>query len=121
MSLSSRRFDSPISVPGPRLLRHPPLRFVSRRLGGKRAVDFGLPLISFVDCLLCLVMFLLASFGADAAAPAGTQVPSAENAGPLAEAPIVAVTRGQILLDGVPAGSTRDIVESGRREIYTVE
>jgi hypothetical protein len=64
--------------------------------------------------LLCLVLFLLASFGADAACPLRAVVPSAENATALIEAPVVSVTPHQILLDGAPAGSSRDIAESGR-------
>jgi biopolymer transport protein ExbD len=111
----ARRFVSPISNPGRRLLRHVPLRFIKQRLrGGQRQLGFELPLISFVDCLLCVIAFLLASFSADAQSADRQRVPSAENAQANISAPVVAVTQGQILVDGVPAASTPAIVHDAR-------
>ncbi len=94
-SVLARRFVSPISIPGRRLLRYVPLRLLSR--GARRTArkfDCELPLVSFVDCLLCLILFLLGSFRADA--------------------PLVSVTQAQILLDGIPAASTPAVVDAGR-------
>jgi biopolymer transport protein ExbD len=88
----ARRFRSPISRPGPRLFRDLPLRFLKGALGRRaRQTGFELPLVSLVDCLLCLILFLLTRFSADAECP-----------------------ERQILLDGVPAGSSLDVVQGGR-------
>lgn len=108
------RFVSPVSVPGPRLLRFVPLRFLRRAGRRGRQLGFELPLISFVDCLLCLILFLLTSFSADAECPERQKVPSAQNTAASIEAPVVAITQGQILLDGVPAASTQALLDAGR-------
>ena len=42
------------------------------------------------------------------------QLPKAENVLDMVEAPMVAITGTQILVDGVPAGSTRTIEEANR-------
>lgn len=111
----ARRFTSPISRPGPRLFRYLPLRFLKGALGRRgRQTGFELPLVSLVDCLLCLILFLLTSFSADAECPERQKVPSAENAQSNTDAPVVAVTQRQILLDGVPAASTVDLLQAGR-------
>jgi biopolymer transport protein ExbD len=110
-----RRFVCPVSPPGRRLLRSLPLRFLRAGLGrGQRQLDFELPLVSFIDCLLCIVLFLLGSFSAQADCPERQRVPSAENALANIDAPVVAVTRNQILVDGSPAGDTDSIVSAGR-------
>ena len=114
-SILARRFVSPISIPGRRLLRYVPLRFLrggARRAG--RKFDFELPLVSFVDCLLCLILFLLASFSADAQCAEREHVPSAHNTQAMLEAPVVSVTPRQILLDGSPAADTEAIAAAGR-------
>ena len=108
------RFVSPISVPGPRLLRFVPLRFLRRAGRRERQLGFELPLISFVDCLLCLILFLLTSFSADAESAERQKVPGAHNTQANLEAPVVAVTQRQILLDGIPAGSTQELLDAGR-------
>jgi hypothetical protein len=112
-ALSGRRFVSPISAPGPRLLGRVPLRSVRSR-SRARVLGFELPLVSFIDCLLCLILFLLASFSADAECAERERVPSAENAVPGREAPVVSITSREVLIDGVPAGSTEEIVRGGR-------
>lgn len=113
--LLARRFTSPISRPGPRLFRYLPLRFLKGALGRRgRQTGFELPLVSLVDCLLCLILFLLTSFSADAECPERQKVPSAENAQTNTEAPVVAVTQRQILLDGAPAGSSVEVLQGGR-------
>ena len=77
------RFVQPISVPGRRLLHHIPLRFVQRKVGGggQRAVNAEIPLIPFIDFLLCIVLFLLASFSATGELPIDKSIklPNAEN------------------------------------------
>ncbi len=112
------RFHQPISVPGRRLLHHIPLGFVRNKVsgGGTRAVNQEIPLIPFIDFLLCIVLFLLASFSATGELPIDKNVklPKAENVMDMVEAPMVAITGTQILVDGVPAGNTRAIEEANR-------
>ena len=112
------RFEQPISVPGRRLLHHIPLHFVVKKVvgGGHRASNHEIPLIPFIDFLLCIVLFLLASFSASGELPIdkNVQLPKAENVLDMTEAPMVAITGTQILVDGVPAGNTRAIEEANR-------
>jgi biopolymer transport protein ExbD len=112
------RFHQPVAVPGRRLLHHIPLRFVRKKVsgGGQRAVNAEIPLIPFIDFLLCIVLFLLASFSATGELPIDKSIklPNAENVIDMTEAPMVAITGTQILVDGNPAGSTRVIEEANR-------
>jgi biopolymer transport protein ExbD len=106
-----------IHAPRPRLLTSAKLRFVRERAGGKgrRGVSASINMASFLDVMIVTVLFLLNSFSASAGCPERTsQVPSAVNVDPRIEAPMVAVGRGTILVDGVAAGSTRAVVEGGR-------
>jgi Biopolymer transport protein ExbD/TolR len=106
-----------IHVPGKRLMRDVPLRFVRDRVagGGRRTVNASLSMSSFLDVLLVTVLFLLTSFSASAECPERNgHVPWARNVEDMLEAPLVSVSRGVILVDGVAAGSARDIVSSGR-------
>jgi biopolymer transport protein ExbD len=112
------RFHQPISVPGRRLLAHVSLKFVANKVGGggRKAVNHEIPLIPFIDFLLCIVLFLLASFSASGELPIDKNVtlPSAENVQDMTEAPMVAITGTQILVDGMAAGSTRAIEDANR-------
>jgi biopolymer transport protein ExbD len=112
------RFHQPISVPGRRLLSHVPLQFVQKKVsgGGHKSVNHEIPLIPFIDFLLCIVLFLLASFSASGELPVdkNVQLPSAENVEDMTDAPMVAITGTQLLVDGTPAGSTRSIEEANR-------
>ena len=112
------RFHQPISVPGPVLKHHIPLKFVRSKVagGGGRNVNFELPLIPFIDFLLCIVLFLLSSFSASGDLPVDKNVklPNANNVLDMVEAPMVAVTGTQILVDGVPAGNVNSIIEANR-------
>lgn len=112
------RFHQPISVPGKRLLHQLPLKFVKKKVagGGHRAVNHEIPLIPFIDFLLCIVLFLLASFSASGELPIDKNItlPSAENVEDMKDAPMVAITGTSILVDGMAAGSTRAIEEANR-------
>jgi biopolymer transport protein ExbD len=114
------RFTQPISVPGRRLMHHVPLKFVRKKVlgGGHRASNHEVPLIPFIDFLLCIVCFLLASFSASGELPIDKNVklPNAENVIDMTDAPMVAITGTQILVDGNAAGSTRAIEESNRMQ-----
>ena len=63
------------------------------------------------------MLFLLASFSATGELPIDKNVklPNAENVLDMTDAPMVAVTGTQILVDGTPAGNTRAIVEANRQ------
>jgi len=112
------RFHQPISVPGRRLMHHIGLRFVRKKVsgGGGRSVNQEIPLIPFIDFLLCIVLFLLASFSASGELPIDKNVklPNAENVIDMTDAPMVAITGTQILVDGSAAGNTRAIEEANR-------
>ncbi len=112
------RFHQPISVAGRRLMHHVPLKFVQKKVGGGggRSVNQEIPLIPFIDFLLCIVLFLLASFSASGELPIDKSVklPKAENVIDMTDAPMVAITGTQILVDGTAAGSTRTIEEANR-------
>ncbi len=112
------RFHQPISVPGRRMLHGVPLKFVRKKVagGGGKSLNHEVPLIPFIDFLLCIVLFLLASFSASGELPVDKNVtlPKAENVQSMIEAPMVAITGTQILVDGSPAGNTRAIEEANR-------
>lgn len=114
------RFHQPISQPGRRLLATIPLEFVQKKVagGGGKSVNHEIPLIPFIDFLLCIVLFLLASFSASGELPVdkNVQLPSAENADTMIDAPMVAITGTQILVDGIPAGSIRAIEDANRMQ-----
>ena len=50
-----------IHRPGKVLLKNVPLKFVRSKVsgGGKKSVDHEIPLVPFIDFLLCIVAFLL--------------------------------------------------------------
>lgn len=106
-----------IHAPRPRLLSSIPLRFVRERArgGARRGVTASINMASFLDVMIVTVLFLLDSFSASAGCPRPeVQVPGAVNGKDLVEAPVVTVSRGTILVDGVAAGSARSIAESGQ-------
>lgn len=117
--LALSRFHQPISVPGRRLVLDVPLPFVVKRVlgGGQRSVNQEIPLIPFIDFLLCIVIFLLASFSAGDIPPdKNLHVPNAMNVAAMTEAPMVAITGTQILVDGTVAGNTRTIEDANRMQ-----
>lgn len=107
-----------IAMPGRRLMHHVPLKYVKKRVsgGGAKSVNASLNLTSFIDFLVVVVVFLLMSFSASGEMPIdkNTKLPSAENTVDMVDAPMVAVTGTQIMVDGVSSGSTRAIEEAGR-------
>lgn len=112
------RFHQPIQVPGRRMMHHIPLAFVRKKVigGGGRSVNQEIPLIPFIDFLLCIVLFLLASFSAtgELQIDKNVKLPKAENSVDAIEAPMVAIAGNQIIVDGSPAGSTSAIKEANR-------
>jgi len=114
------RFHQPISVPGRRLLKGIPLRFVAKKVagGGGKSLNHDVPLIPFIDFLLCIVLFLLASFSASGELPVDKSVrlPAADNVEDMTLAPMIAVAGQLILVDGIPAGTTRPVKEANRMQ-----
>jgi biopolymer transport protein ExbD len=114
------RFHQPISVPGRRLLKGVPLRFVAKKVGGGggKSLNHDVPLIPFIDFLLCIVLFLLASFSASGELPVdkNVQLPQADNVEDMTTAPMVAITGQMIMVDGIPAGTTRPVKEANRMQ-----
>src|SRR5436305_1794612 len=100
-----------IQEPGRRLMHAVPLKFVRKRAvgGGGRSVNAALSLTSMIDFLVVTVVFLLMTFSASAETPAprGVNMPKAENTLDMIDAPLVAITGSQILVDGTAAGNTR--------------
>ena len=95
-----------------------PLKFVQKKVQGlgHRSTNASLSLTSMIDFLVVTVVFLLMTFSASGETPLtkGVQLPKAENTIDMIDAPIVAVTGSQILVDGAPAGNTRAIEDSKR-------
>jgi len=114
------RFHQPIAVPGRRLLKGVSLKFVAKKVGGggSKSVNHDIPLIPFIDFLLCIVLFLLASFSAsgELAVDKDVKLPLADNVEDMMTAPMVAITGNTILVDGIPAGSTRAVKEANRMQ-----
>jgi biopolymer transport protein ExbD len=95
-----------------------PLRFVYNSIAGHggRDPNASLNLTAFIDFLLVTVIFLLMSFSSsgEIGVDKHIKLPKAENVEDVIDAPMVAVNGNQVLVDGKPAGSTRDIEEVGR-------
>jgi biopolymer transport protein ExbD len=114
------RFHQPIAVPGRRLLKGVSLKFVAKKVGGggSKSVNHDIPLIPFIDFLLCIVLFLLASFSAsgELSVDKDVKLPLADNVEDMTTAPMVAITGNTILVDGIAAGSTRAVKEANRMQ-----
>jgi biopolymer transport protein ExbD len=107
-----------INEPGRRLMHLIPLKFVQKRVSGgsHRDTNAALSLTSMIDFLVVTVVFLLMTFSASGETPTarGVHLPKAENTLDMIDAPIVAITGSQILVNGNPAGNTRAIEDSKR-------
>lgn len=107
----------PVHTPGRVLLHHIPLKFVRLKVGGgaRKKVDAGIALIPFIDFLLVLVIFLLASFGKQAISQGqreGLVLPEGANVDMLEEAPIIAISQNVVMLGGERMADTRQLAES---------
>jgi biopolymer transport protein ExbD len=107
-----------VHEPGRRLMHAVPLKFVQKRVSGgsHRGVNAGLSLTSMIDFLVVTVVFLLMTFSASGETPLNKAVrlPDAQNTLDMIDAPMVAITGSQILVDGNAAGNTRAIEDSKR-------
>lgn len=95
-----------------------PLHFVQEKAAGhgRRSPNANLSLTSMIDFLIVVVVFLLMTFSASGETPINKNVhlPKAENTLDMVDAPVVAVTGNQILVDGNAAGNTHAIEDSKR-------
>ena len=107
-----------IHEPGRRLMHGVPLNFVKKRVSGgnHRSVVAGLSLTSMIDFLVVTVVFLLMTFSAsgEVPAPKNMRLPQAENTLDMIDAPLVAISGTEILVDGTKFGNTMAIMESKR-------
>ena len=89
--------------PGPRLKTYAPLKFVRSAGHGKKSTYAELNLTSMVDMLTILVVFLLQTFSASGellTVQKNIVLPEATNFKDLEQAPIVAVSKDSVTLDG---------------------
>ena len=89
--------------PGPRLRKFAPLRFVRAAGHGKKSTYAELNLTSMVDMLTILVVFLLQTFSASGellSVQKNIVLPEAQNFRDLEQAPIIAVSKDAVTLDG---------------------
>jgi biopolymer transport protein ExbD len=89
--------------PGPRLRKFVPLKFVRGGAGGKKSTYAELNLTSMVDMLTILTVFLLMTFSASGEllqVQKNIVLPEAQNWKDLEQAPIIAVSKDSVTLDG---------------------
>ncbi|MFO0571794.1 MAG: hypothetical protein U0263_39585 [Polyangiaceae bacterium] len=99
------RFTQPISVPGRRLLHHVPLHFVLKKVtgGGQRAANHEIPLIrSSTSCSASCSPCSRASRQRVSCRSTRTCSCRRRNVLDMTEAPMIAITGTQIMVDGVP-------------------
>jgi biopolymer transport protein ExbD len=97
-----------------------PLAFVHKKVtgGGMRPTSASLSLTSMIDFLVVTVVFLLMTFSSsgEIQVQAGVHLPKAQNTMDMVDAPIVAISGRQILINGQPAGNTQAIEDSKRMQ-----
>src|SRR6478672_2904615 len=89
--------------PGPRLKKFIPLKFIRAHAHGKKSTYAELNLTSMVDMLTILVVFLLQTFSASGellSVQKNIVLPEAQNFKDLEQAPIIAVSKDSVTLDG---------------------
>lgn len=96
----------PVHVAGPRLYHSVPFKHLVRKSGstsGARASNIALNLTPFVDMMTILVTFLLMVFAAEGQllqAQKGLELPMAESRDTLQLAPVIQVTKSEIVYQG---------------------
>ena len=101
-----------ITKPGPRLKVHVPLKFVAGGAGGRKSGYAELNLTSMVDMLTILVVFLLQTFSASGellTVQKNIVLPEAQNFTDLEQAPIIAVSKDSVTLDGRPVADAGEL------------
>src|SRR5438445_11410394 len=103
MSAQAQEREGLIKKPGPRLRKFIPLKFVGGLHGGAKNLYAELNLTSIVDMLTILVVFLLQTFSASGellTVQKNITLPEAQNYKELEQAPIIAVAKDSVTLDG---------------------
>lgn len=99
--------------PGPRLRKYIPLRFVTKAgLGGRKTGYAELNLTSMVDMLTILVVFLLQTFSASGellTVSKNITLPEAMNYKDLEQAPIIAISKDSVTLNGEPKADAAEL------------
>ncbi len=103
--MSVDNFNKPklMTPPGPRLRKFIPLRFVRGLGSGKKSTYAELNITSMVDMLMILTVFLLMTFSASGellTVQKNITLPEAQNWKDLEQAPIIAVSKDSVTLDG---------------------
>jgi biopolymer transport protein ExbD len=110
------KIEGLIDPPGPRLRRFIPLRFVTKHgIGGKKATYAELNLTSMVDMLTILVVFLLQTFSASGellTVSKNITLPEAINYRDLEQAPIIAISRDTVTLNGDPKADAQELTKA---------
>src|SRR5215813_12044394 len=97
--------------PGPRLKVYAPLKFVRAGGHGKKSGYAELNLTSMVDMLTILVVFLLQTFSASGellTVQKNIVLPEAMNFKELERAPVIAISKESVTLDGRPVANAED-------------
>ena len=108
---SSPRPSRGITVPGPRLLRDLPFTFMSHGRRQRRQVDARVTLIPFIDLLLTVVVFLLASFSASPEMGAPETLPFADHGESEPSGAVIVVDQDHITVDGRRLAETRSLLD----------
>lgn len=98
--------------PSPRLRKFIPLKFVTKHGTGKKSGYAELNLTSMVDMLTILVVFLLQTFSASGellTVSKNITLPEAINFRDLEQAPIIAVSRDAVTLNGDPKADSSEL------------
>ncbi len=101
-----------ITKPGPRLKVSAPLKFVAGGSGSKKSGYAELNLTSMVDMLTILVVFLLQTFSASGellSVQKNIILPDAQNFAALEAAPIIALSKDAVTLDGRPMADSAEL------------
>ena len=115
MSADKGKIHGLIEPPGPRLRKFIPLKFVSKHgMGGKKSTYAELNLTSMVDMLTILVVFLLQTFSASGellTVSKNITLPEAINYRDLEQAPIIAISRDAVTLNGDPKADSAELAK----------
>ncbi|MFO0574992.1 MAG: biopolymer transporter ExbD [Polyangia bacterium] len=101
-----------IKPPSPRLRKFIPLKFVTKHGAGKKSTYAELNLTSMVDMLTILVVFLLQTFSASGellTVSKNITLPEAVNWKDLEQAPIIAISKDSVTLNGDPKGNSAEL------------
>lgn len=124
MSASSHEKPRLMDKPGPRLKKYVPLKFVRGGSHGRSSGYAELNLTSMVDMLTILTVFLLQTFSASGellSVQKNIVLPEARNWKDLEQAPIIAVSKDSVTLDGKMVADASALVADNSADWKIVE